>query len=160
MEHYNRPTPAHPPRKPLPSLAPYTSKWKSENPNPKTRDGLLAKLKSAFGNGNGAGEQNYYGGGYPGMNMGYGMGGMYPGMGMGMGGMGMPMGGMGMPMGGMGMGGMGMYPGMMGGYGVSPSLCPPLLKHVPAITATHVLSEYMYCQKRADSQQMNGYGSG
>jgi hypothetical protein len=118
-------------------LAPYTSKWKSENPNPKTRDGLLAKLKSAFGNGNAYGDQNYYGGGYPGMNMGYGMGGMYPGMGMGMGGMGMgtPMGGMGM-----GMGGMGMYPGMMGGYGVSPSLSP-LSVHFHDSSLTDTLHE-------------------
>jgi hypothetical protein len=128
LEHYERNTPPTRPKpKQPPSLAPYTSKWKSKYPNPKTRDGLLAKLSKLFENDQH--KQNYYGG-YPmgGMGMGgMGMGGMgYGGMGMG----GMGMGGMypGM-MGGMGMGGM--YPGMMGGmgmggmggYGVSP-LCP------------------------------------
>jgi hypothetical protein len=128
LEHYERNTPPTRPKpKQPPSLAPYSSKWKSKYPNPKTRDGLLAKLSKLFENDQH--KQNYYGG-YPmgGMGMGgMGMGGMgYGGMGMG----GMGMGGMypGM-MGGMGMGGM--YPGMMGGmgmggmggYGVSP-LCP------------------------------------
>jgi len=125
LEHYERDTPpTRPTPKRLPSLAPYTSKWKSKYPNPKTRDGLIAKLSKLFENDQQ--KQNYYGG-YPmgGMGMGYG------GMGMGMGGMGMGMGGMypGM-MGGMGMGGM--YPGMMGGmgmggmggYGVSPLRWP------------------------------------
>lgn len=111
LEHYDRPsnqTPRRPKPKRLPSLAPYTSKWKSKYTNPKTRDGLLAKLKSAFESDYGSGVQNYYGG-YPMGGMGYGMGGM------GMGGMGMYPG---MGMGGMGMGGMGgMYPGMMGGMG-------------------------------------------
>jgi hypothetical protein len=107
LEHYDRLSPPPRPKpKRLPSLAPYTSKWKSKYPNPKTRDGLLAKLSKLFEND--SKQQNYYGG-YPmgGMGMGYG--------GMGMGGMGM---------GGMGMGGM--YPGRrgmggMGGYGVSQS---------------------------------------
>jgi len=114
LEHYERNTPPTRPKpKQPPSLAPYTSKWKSKYPNPKTRDGLLAKLTKLFENDQH--KQNYYGG-YPmgGMGMGYG--------GMGMGGMGIGMGGMGMGgmypgmMGGMGMGGM--YPGMMGGMGM------------------------------------------
>lgn len=83
MEHYHPPTPAFKPLKPLPDIVPYNTKWKSENPNPKTRDGWLAKLKSVLGK-----EQNYGYGGYGGYGLG--MGGMYPGMGMGMG-----MGGMG-----------------------------------------------------------------
>ena len=123
LEHYDRQTPAtRPTPKRLPSLAPYTSKWKSKYPNPKTRDGLIAKLTKLFENSDAGGQQNYYGG-YPmgGMGMGYGMGGMgmggmYPGMmGMGMGGMYPGM----MGMGGMGMGGMG----GMGGYGVSLFRC-------------------------------------
>ncbi|ORX38259.1 hypothetical protein BD324DRAFT_649636 [Kockovaella imperatae] len=78
----------------------YSTKWKLDNPNPKTREGA----KAFYGSGMGMG--------YPGM-MG-GMGGM-GGMGMGgMGGMGMGMGYPGM----MGMmSGMGMMPGMMGGMG-------------------------------------------
>lgn len=101
LDHYADPSaPTKPIPKPFPSLKPFSTKWKSANPNLKTRAGILAK----FGSSSESSSQNYYGG-YPGM-MGGGMGmGMYPGM-MGMG----------------GMGGMGMYPGMMGGYGVSPEV--------------------------------------
>lgn len=80
--------------KPVSKIRYYSTKWKRDNPNPKSRDGAKA----------------YYGGmGAMGGMGGMGGMGMYPGM-MGMGGMGMG-----------GMGGMGMYPGMMGGmvYGVS-----------------------------------------
>ncbi|OCF32640.1 hypothetical protein I316_05561 [Kwoniella heveanensis BCC8398] len=83
--------------KPPSKIKLYSTKWKSENPNPKSKPPLPTPPSNG-------GRQAYYGNPM--------MGGMYPGMGMGMG-MGMPYG-----MGGMGM--MGPYGGMMGGgYGVS-----------------------------------------
>jgi hypothetical protein len=141
LEHYERNTPPTRPKpKQQPSLAPYTSKWKSKHPNPKTRDGLLAKLSKLFENDQR--KQNYYGG-YPMGGMGMGMGGMgYGGMGMG----GMGMGGM-YPgiMGGMGMGGM--YPGMMGGMGMG-GMGGYGVSHLPL--DRHELTY----------EQMQGYGQG